>query len=990
MSYFKQPISEEIFKMKYCLNGEQGPGEVFRGVAEEMASVEKTPALQAEWQDQFYSMLASGKFIPGGRILANARVNSPMKSYNNCFTIDIEDSIAGIFESLKEDAIIGSVGGGVGFNISKLRPKGAKLSKGGESSGVISFLTVFDQSARTIMTGGARRAAHIAILDVSHPDIIEFITCKQGENNNTLTQFNISVGITDFFMKAVEADTDWDLIFDGKVYQTVKAVWLYELLAKNAFMHNEPGVFNKDTVQKYNNGSWAFVMDRCNPCLTGDTLINTDTGIYALSQVVARQQLGQDIKAYSLNQATGRLELKPISWAGKTGADRQLIEIKFANGVLLKVTPEHKLFISRDQTMTAKEYLDMWDALGKNARKRGEYPHLVVLNRSMQNEHYIKVKASTQKDYVLEHHFNFGEVVPDGCDLHHLNEDTLDNDKRNLELLDHSEHSRVTNMGHQNHLKVGKPTSKSRKKHHGGIVFKGGSAVASVKWGGKEDVFDLTIGDNHNFFANNVLVHNCGEVTMPPYSLCCLGALNLTKFIYGAFTEKAYFDFEEFFATIRTAVRFLDNVLDATDYPLEKIEEVSKTWRRIGLGFTGLGNAFTMLGMKYGSAESKLFSERLGRALRDTSYHASIDLAKEKGAFPGCEIDKLLEADFIKNSSVSVQHRISKYGLRNIGINTVAPTGTISLSLGNNCSSGIEPTFALEYARNIRTGRGEETKKETIYDYAYLLYKEKFGAETEIPDYFSTTADIGVYDGLEIQAIFQKYIDHSISKTHNLKPGTTFEEYKDLFMTAYKKGLKGFTTFNPEGSMKGVLEYSKEKKETARIAPKRPEELPCDIHKISVKGEKLLILIGMLDGKPYELFVTAHPENFDVQKQKQGVIKKFKLAKGNRYSLVIDGELVVRSLSEEFAEEYGDLSRMLSMSLRHDSVPTPLQFIVGQLTKAKVFSSFSRGVARVLKKYIPEEEKDMTSDKCPECSESLTYIDGCKTCMNCRMYSKCD
>ncbi len=265
MGYFKQKVSKEIFEKKYCLHGETHPEEVFFGVAKEISNAETTEEKKAEWEKKFYDEMSSGRLIPAGRILANARPDSPMKNFNNCFTIALdEDNIAGIYESLKEDALISKTGGGVGFNCSKIRYKDAPISSGGTSSGVISFLKVFDASAKVIHTGGGRRAAHIAILNVDHPDIEEFITCKQSDD--TLSQFNISVGITDDFMRAVENDIDWDLMFEGEIIKTVKARYLYDLMMQNAFMNNEPGVLFLDTVERYNNGYWAFNVDRVNPC----------------------------------------------------------------------------------------------------------------------------------------------------------------------------------------------------------------------------------------------------------------------------------------------------------------------------------------------------------------------------------------------------------------------------------------------------------------------------------------------------------------------------------------------------------------------------------------------------------------------------------------------------------------------------------------------------------------------------------------------------
>lgn len=744
MSYFKQKVSEEVFKMKYCLNGEKSVEEVFSGIAEDIASVEKDENLRTKWKDLFYDMMINQKFFPGGRIMANARPNTKMPYYNNCYTIGMEDSISGIYDALKEDAEISSTGGGVGSNVSNIRPKGSPISRGGESSGVISFLKVFNESAKIIHTGGQRRAAHIAILNCGHPEIEDFITCKQGDKDKVLNQFNISVGITDKFMTAVENDLDWDLVFDGKVYKTIKAKYLFDLITKNSFEHNEPGVFYLDTVQRYNNGYYAFVMDRVNPC---------------------------------------------------------------------------------------------------------------------------------------------------------------------------------------------------------------------------------------------------GEITMPPYSVCDLGSLFLPAFVKRPFTDKAEFDYDGFIQAIIVGIRFLDNVLDRTLYPLDKIKDMSMNWRRIGLGFTGLGDTFAMMGMVYGDDSSKALSNAIGKVLMEHSYMTSAMLAKEKGAFPKCDIPKLLESNFIKEKMPPhIKDVISQYGLRNIGMNTTAPTGTQSLTVGNNCSSGIEPIFALKYDRNIRTGRNGETIKETVYDKAWLEYIEFLGKEPEvIPDFFTTTMGLSVKSGIDIQSIFQYYIDHSISKTINIKPGTSFEEYQDIYKYAYKKGLKGTTSFNPDGSMKGVLEYSDKKEDASRIAPPRPKQVPCDIHTTKVNGHEFTVLIGLVNGLPYEIFAT---ETTDSTNHKHGIIVKKKKGWYDLYDSTGE-KLLVENLSEVYDAEYGEVTRMISLILRHREHETPLQFIVEQLLKGKGFTSFNKAVARKLKEYIGHEEKVLTKDVCPDCGANLIYVEGCKQCSISCGWGKC-
>ena len=355
-------------------------------------------------------------------------------------------------------------------------------------------------------------------------------------------------------------------------------------------------------------------------------------------------------------------------------------------------------------------------------------------------------------------------------------------------------------------------------------------------------------------------VNPCGELVMPSYSLCCLSSINLGAFVRDPFTDEASFDFDAFRETVAVGIRFLDNVLDVTDYPLERIKNFSRQWRRIGLGFTALGDTLAMMKIPYGSEDSLITAGEIARHLRDASYGASADLAEEKGTFPAWNGEKLAKAAFVQTLPAELQARIARTGLRNIQMNTVAPTGTISLSLGQNCSSGIEPVFALQYDRNIRTGVGDETRRETVYDRAWLLYKELYPQATleDKPDFFTTATEIDPYRSIDLQGAVQKYVDHSISKTLNLPMGTDFGEYKNLFSYAFKKGLKGFTTFNPEGSMQGILEYRDEKKKTRisrELAPDRPRELPAHVHRIKADGRSRLIVTGILQGQSVRAFL---------------------------------------------------------------------------------------------------------------------------------------
>jgi ribonucleoside-diphosphate reductase alpha chain len=747
-----QKISEEQFKKKYMIQpGDTSPEVVLDQVAKEISNAEKGSRKKKEWYSKFKYILETGYFSPGGRTVANARENTNTPYYVNCYATEIPDTLQGIYKTLEKDSIINKSGGGNGINFTPLRPEGATLSKGGHSSGPVSFMELFDTSGKIILTGGNRRAARIFLLDVSHPDIRQFITAKRGEENKKLTHANLSVVITDDFMKAVKKGKNWDLTYNGEVYETVKARELYDLIVENAFYHNEPGVFFIDRVNRDNIGDYAYWIDAVNPC--------------------------------------------------------------------------------------------------------GEIP----------------------------------------------------------------------------------------------LTSKGGA--------------------------------------------CNLGSVFLHKFVVNPFSSRAYFDSETFRVVVAIAVRFLDNVVSKTKYPLPEIENMQRTYRKLGLGYSGLGDALAMLGIPYGSEKAVTYTEAITKTLKETSYLTSSELAQEKGKFPGYVKKHVTNHNFIKDMPAYIQNKIKRYGLRNVGLNAIAPTGTISLTLGQNCSSGIEPIFSLEYERTIRTGNKEETEKEHVYDYGWLLYtsmKVKEGAtEIEVPDYFTTINDVCPYDAVEMQAAAQRHIDSSISKTANLPSGYDKESYNQLFFKAWEKGLKGFTSFNPDGSIRGILNTESSASDmrpehiTRNSAPKRPKELECDIYDIRIKGEKHIALVGLLNGTVYEIFVTSDIENkIDTNKHSKGKIVK--VTKG-RYDLYLDDSIAVKDIGKVFDTTYASLSRLLSLALRHG---TPLEHVVQQLAKDSNFIGFDKTVARVLKKYIKDGEVVTTSDKCEDCGADLFFQEGCKVCSQCG-WSKC-
>lgn len=496
-----------------------------------------------------------------------------------------------------------------------------------------------------------------------------------------------------------------------------------------------------------------------------------------------------------------------------------------------------------------------------------------------------------------------------------------------------------------------------------------------------EDVYDITVEDNHSFYANGVVVHNCAEQQLPNYGVCNLASVNLSRFVKDPFTASAQIGWDQLAKTIHIGIRFSDNVIDTMEYPLPQIEHLQKNTRRIGLGITGLADMFIMLGVDYGSDQSIKIANEVAECLQLESIKASVVLAKEKGKFKRFNADKYFQTPLIKDTilDTDLRKKIRKYGMRNIALNTVAPVGTGSIALGENCSSGIEPVFAPRYTRTIRTGNGEETRQEDVIDYAFFL-AEKLGYS--IPS-TKTVQTLDPMKAMEIQKAFQSRLDSSISKTYNLPSLYTIEEYKELILAAANSGLVGFTSYNPNGSLKGILVEKREKKveEADREAPKRPKSLPCDIHTVSVKGRKYILLVGHLEGQPYEVFTSEYKDDYDfVKEYQEGTIVKVK--KGHYQLIVTNGEdkKVIDNITQSFNPDYEAMSRLLSITLRHG---TPIEFVVEQLGKTGHFGTWGKMVSIVLKRYV-KDGLVKTSQKCENCgSTSLIYLEGCLTCQSC-------
>ncbi len=301
---------------------------------------------------------------------------------------------------------------------------------------------------------------------------------------------------------------------------------------------------------------------------------------------------------------------------------------------------------------------------------------------------------------------------------------------------------------------------------------------------------------NNLWYRERISATNpCGEIPLPPYGACDLGSLNLTCFVQSPFTPQAHIDFKSLADTAQIAVRLLDNVIDASRFPLPEQAENARCSRRIGLGITGLADALVMLGLTYGSDRSISLAAEIMRCVCHSAYRASIALAKEKAGFPYFERDKYLQSPFIRSLPQDIREGISAYGIRNSHLTAIAPTGTISL-LAGNVSSGLEPIFAASYNRKVLVENGA-AKDFMLTDYALRRWRESSSEAKGLPSGFVTASELPVRAHVAMQAALQPFVDNSISKTINVPPNCHFSEFKQIYDLAYDQGLKGCTTFRP-------------------------------------------------------------------------------------------------------------------------------------------------------------------------------------------------
>ncbi len=792
-------LPARVFHDKYALRDRDGkvvertPQQMWQRIARELASVE-APEKRAEWTQKFGWLLEDFRFIPGGRIM-HAAGNSRRVTALNCYVIPVkDDSIESIFEWMKEAARTYSLGGGVGTDISVLRPRGAPVNNAARSStGSVSFMELFSLTTGTIGQSGRRGALMITIGD-GHPDLLDFIKVKR--NLDKVRYANISVRISDAFMRAVEEDGTWDLAFENERAQfrkTQRAREIWGEIIKGARDHAEPGVIFWDTVKRW----------------------------------------------------------------------------------------------------STSEYNGM------------------------------------------------------------------------------------------------------------GVVT----------------------------------TNPCSEIPLEPYGCCCLGNVNLACFVQDEFTSQARVDWEGLERALRYVTRFLDNVLDynADKHPLPQQREASLYSRRIGVGFTALGDMLIKLGLKYDTDGAVTFVDGLFDRIKAIVYDESVNLAIEKGTFPGYDARQHLASPFIQTLSPKVRERIERHGLRNVALLTVPPVGSGAALAG--VTSGIEPIFDISYIR-----RSESLSQEvfTVYHPLVREYMRRFGIEHEkdLPAYFVTSHQIQPEMRVRMQAAIQKHVDHSISSTVNLAEDTPPEDVERIYLQAWKMGCKGITVYR-EGSREGILITEAQAKGQSlsataaaaaaapapvRVTPRvRPKVTSGRTERIETPRGRVYVVINEDELGVCEVFVHS----LDVEAEAIGRMASLALrggldprdiieqlwrvqSKELAFDRAADGTVVrVSTIAQAVALAlgrvlYGDGFRPDKAFPRADALPEPgprtrqgvLRFapppqtaeagtkvapVVGGNGSPAPEGPASRGVGDIALEFI---------GICPDCGSSLVHENGCATCRQCG-YSRC-
>ncbi len=1032
-----------VLMKRYVRRGPDGkPNEsvegMFRRVARAVAEPEREYGADVEaTENAFYKLLSELRFFPNSPTFTGA--GTPLGQLAACFVLPISDDMgrdsAGIFQTLRDAALIQQTGGGNGFSFGRLRPRGTYVaSSAGQATGPVGFLRVYDKAFGEIAQGGTRRGANMAVLPMHHPDILDFINCKVSEDQ--ITNFNISVGITDKFMAAVRDDQDFELIAPqkGQVQKTVRAREVFNAIVKNAYRNGEPGVLFLDAANRANPVPHLYELEATNPCHRGDNLVHTSQGVVPIRDLVG-QQFKVVLPSGELAEATAfPTGIKPLyrvyldngmtidltenhnliqedGHKVRVNELRPGIRIQLATKAIDPVSPRYRLSEEEGMllgwnagdgwiTLHANQKVQAWQVgfvFGQQDEAIAQWTAQRVATQigvrspglKLRPERGVWELATTNRDFTRYFLDDLGAVnkrqgVPESvlrgnrefqrgylrglfsADGYVSVKGAGKKERRQLglvtahEQLAHKVQILLSTFGIVSRLRHSQSTLLGRDKIYERwqitlnadqfvkfmelIGFMPGSAkqviaeaILQRHWREThsdtcgtvvkveplniaEPVFNLTVNHPlHQFAVNGVISANCGEQFLGPYENCCLGSINLAQHVQVVDGE-AQVDWMKLQESIVLSTHFLDNVVTANEYvpAVPQLQEAAHRARRIGLGIMGLGDLMYHLGIRYGSEAAQEFASQVMEYVRFHCMKTSLQLAKDRGAFPVIE-GSLYDPKNLKWSPpqplAPYQHDwgrpaidwneivkgIKKHGLRNAAQTTVAPTGTIATVAG--CEAyGCEPVFALAYMRHVvdadaggKDGRTTLTYASPLFERALIkagvdeitrkhIYDDVMnhgtcqnvdGVPASVKHAFVVSADITPEEHVRMQAAIQAFVDNSISKTCNFPENAKEEDVAKAYFLAWELGCKGLTVYVTGSREKVVLETKAtaqkkdEKKDdkSASIAEPvtmhahkkpRPRRLRGETFRIGTPLGTAFITINVNGGdQPFEVFLNV-------------------------------------------------------------------------------------------------------------------------------------
>lgn len=557
--------------------------------------------------------------------------------------------------------------------------------------------------------------------------------------------------------------------------------------------------------------------------------------------------------------------------------------------------------------------------------------------------------------------------------------------------------------------------------------------------------------ENNLYYCEKIEATNpCAEQPLPDYGCCCLGSINLTRFVRAAFSEQASFDEAAFKEVVTVAIRMLDNVLEATSWPLPQQKAEAMAKRRIGLGYLGLGSTLIMLGLRYNSPEGRELARQISEVMRDAAYEASAMLAQEKGAFPLFNSKKYLAGSFAQRLPKNLRTLINKQGLRNSHLLSIAPTGTITLAFADNASNGIEPAFSWVYNRKKRMSDGENKVYE-VADHAWRLYRHlghDVSDDSQLPAQFVTALNMSANDHMQMLKVVQPYVDSSISKTVNVPADYPYADFQNLYMEAWKAGLKGLATYRPNNILGSVLSTSAESGNTSHtngtnaqtsnlpanddLLRKQFEGRPFgDLESVTSKiqyttyeGRKTVYLTvsfihiqGMVNGelvtveRPFEFFMPAGQKN-DGQQWISASMRLLSMAARSGGSIAKALADMREVVWDKGAVRCGMLTKVdgTQAPLFHDSEVAAIGYSLQRILMKRGFLDAAGNqiplpvlAERFKHKHVdysmddlayePDNRpiaQDATGKKCPDCGAyALQKVDGCSRCISCGYVGAC-